>query len=125
MAQLIGLGLDLVAVERMRTTLARTPGFARRVFTEAEIAAASMRGDPAASYAARFAAKEATLKALGLGLWDVSLVDIEVVGGGSGPPTLELHRAALLAADERGVTGWMLSLSHDGGVAAAVVAALH
>lgn len=124
MAHLIGLGLDLVDVSRMRRTLGRTPGFEARVFTAAESSDARQRRDPAEGFAARFAAKEAVLKAMGLGLWEVPLVDIELARAGGGAPGIVLHGRAGLAASARGIDTWEVSVSHDGGIAAAVAAAL-
>src|SRR5690606_20289022 len=96
----IGIGVDLVDIVRFRTVLARSPGFAARVFTEAERAYADRAVDAAPRLAARFAAKEATLKCLGLGLGGMPLVEIEVVRDeGTGRPELVLHgRAAEVAA---------------------------
>jgi holo-[acyl-carrier protein] synthase len=119
----VGVGVDLCEVERMRRTLARTPGFADRVYTEAEQDYCRRRRDPAERFAARFAAKEAVLKALGAGIGSCSLRDIEVVRAESGAPSLVLHgRAAALAAD-RGVTAWHLSLTHTATLAEAIAIA--
>jgi holo-[acyl-carrier protein] synthase len=118
-----GVGVDLCEVDRMRRTLARTPGFADRVYTEAERDYCRRRRDPAERFAARFAAKEAVLKALGAGIGSCSLRDIEVVRAESGAPSLVLHgRAAALAAD-RGVTAWHLSLTHTATLAEAIAIA--
>jgi len=108
----------------MRTVLGRTPGFEARIFTPAESADARGRADPAQGFAARFAAKEAVLKAMGMGLWEVRLVDIELSRPGGGSPRIVLHAAAASAASARGIDTWEVSISHDGGIAAAVVAAL-
>jgi holo-[acyl-carrier protein] synthase len=118
-----GIGIDAVEVDRFRAVLARTPGVARRLFTEAERAYGERRRDPAERLAARFAAKEAVMKALGVGLGAFSFHDVEVVRAPSGQPLLELRgRAAALAA-ERGVTGWHLSLTHTQRLAEAVAVA--
>lgn len=120
----VGVGVDLCDVERMRGVLARTPSFRDRVFTDAERARCEQRLDPAERYAARFAAKEAVLKAMGVGIGACTLRDIEVVSASSGAPSLALHgRAAELAA-ERGITCWQLSLSHTATLAQATVLAL-
>lgn len=108
--------MDVVPVERFAQALERTPGLARRVFTPAE------RALPVASLAARFAAKEAVAKALGVpaGLeWH----DCEVVGGGGGRPVLEVRGTVQDWAARLGVRSWHLSLSHDGGMAVAMVVA--
>jgi holo-[acyl-carrier protein] synthase len=118
------LGFDLVEVARFARVLARRDaGLRRRVFTDAEWAHAAARPDRASVLAARFAAKEAVMKALGTG-WGggVSWRDVEVVGGGRSRPALRLHgRAAALAA-ARGVRV-EVSLSHDGPMAGAVALA--
>ena len=119
-----GTGVDVVDVERLARALARTPGFARRVFAADELDACAGRPDRPAALAGRFAAKEAVLKALGLGIFDLPLSEIVVTGGRDRPPALELRGAAAAAAAERGIAAWLLSTSHDGGVAAAVAIAL-
>ena len=120
---MIGIGVDLVEVERMRTVIARTPTLVERVFTPGERAYAEAARDPAQRFAARFAAKEAALKALGVGLGAVDWHDLEVVRTASGRPELVVTgRAAELAADQ-GVTGWLLTLTHTDTMAEAVVVA--
>lgn len=121
---MIGLGVDLVEVGRMRDTLARTPTFAARVFTEGERAYAESATDPSERYAARFAAKEAVLKALGVGIGAADWHDIEVVRAESGAPSLHLRGRAAALADAAGVTGWRISLTHTRDTAEAVVVAL-
>jgi holo-[acyl-carrier protein] synthase len=114
---IVGVGVDVVEVERLRRALTRTPSLAGRLFTPDERAV-----DRPESLAARFAAKEAVAKALGApgGLrW----VDAEVVREAGGRPRLALHGSVAEEADAQGITTWHLSLSHDGGVATAVVVA--
>ena len=120
-SEVIGIGIDVVAIERVRLALARTHSFESRVFSRAEIQHCRSRPDPATSFAARFAAKEAVLKVLGLGIFDARLSDIEVTGGGGEPPGLLVP---LPQARTAGVDRWLVSLSHDAGVAAAVAVAL-
>jgi holo-[acyl-carrier protein] synthase len=120
----IGLGTDLVELDRFRQVLARRPTIVDRVFTPDERAYAEGRRDPVPSLAARFAAKEAVLKVLGLGLWDVPMREIEVARAESGQPSIVLHGKAADAADERGVSQWMLTLTHTDSLAQAVALAL-
>jgi holo-[acyl-carrier protein] synthase len=117
----IGLGLDAVEVDRFRRVLARTPGVADRVFTAAERAYGNEARDPAHRLAARFAAKEAAMKALGVGIGAVGWHDVEVVRADSGAPALRVTgRAAALAAAQ-GVRAWKVSLTHTDAAAEAIV----
>ena len=120
----IGLGTDLVDLDRFRRVLARTPGIVDRVFTEGERVYALARHDPTERFGVRFAAKEAAMKALGVGLGQVIMRDIEVVRAPSGAPGLVLHGSAATLAAERGIGRWMVSLSHTDHLAQAVVVAL-
>ena len=123
-AGVVGLGTDLVEIPRFRAVLARRPGVLDRVFDERERASLAGRRDPVPGLAARFAAKEAVMKALGVGLGAFGLAEVEVERRADGAPTLRLHgRAAALAAD-RGVREWRLSLSHTATTAMAVALAL-
>ncbi len=122
-ASVIGLGIDNVDVERFRKVLQRTPRFAERVFTPAELVYAAAQADPTQRLAARFAAKEAVMKALGVGLGAVRLADIEVVRHPSGAPGLALHGGAAALAKQRGVGRWWLSLTHTDLVASAIAVA--
>lgn len=124
MSTVVGVGVDLCEVDRMRRTLARTPGFATRVYTDAERETCGRKRDPAEGLAARFAAKEAVLKALGRGLGACSFRDIEVVRASSGAPSITLHDTAARLAAEHGVTTWHVSLTHTATMAEAVVIAL-
>jgi holo-[acyl-carrier protein] synthase len=120
---LVGVGIDAVDLERFRAVLARRPALGRRLFTDAERAYAARVSDPVPRLATRFAAKEAVMKALGVGLWSFRLTDVEVVRDGLDAPTLVLHdRAADLSAT-CGVARWHLSLTHTHTVAMAVVVA--
>jgi holo-[acyl-carrier protein] synthase len=111
-------GIDLVEIERLERALERRPRLAGRLFRDGELAYARGRARPGRHLAARFAAKEAAVKALGAG--GVALRDIEVVG--SEPPELRLHgRAAELAA--AGALELRVSLTHSKENAAAVVLA--
>jgi holo-[acyl-carrier protein] synthase len=119
----IGVGTDLVEVGRFRHALERTPGLRTRCFTEAEQRYADRRTDPTERLAARFAAKEAVMKALGVGLGACPFTDIEVERAESGRPSVRLHGAAARLALDRGVTTWHLSLTHTDTAAHAVAVA--
>ena len=113
-----GVGIDLLEVGRLEQAMERRPRLAERVFTPDELAYARRRGRPARHLAARFAAKEAAVKALGLRSF--GLREIEVVAGE--PPSIRLHGHAAKAARERGVE-LAVSLTHSQEMAAAVVVA--
>jgi holo-[acyl-carrier protein] synthase len=116
----IGVGIDLIEIDRIAGALARRPRFADRCFTEREAAYCRSRAFPAQHFAARFAAKEAVGKALGIGMtrWR----EVEVVRG-AGPPSIALTGRYAHRADDLGVTGITVSLTHSRGVAAAVAVA--
>lgn len=119
---IIGVGIDVAEIERFGASLARTPGMAERLFTEAELVLPSGARRGTASLAARFAAKEALAKALGApgGLrW----TDAEVRTEESGRPVLRVSGTVAECAARLGVRSWHVSLSHDAGVASAVVIA--
>jgi holo-[acyl-carrier protein] synthase len=118
-----GVGIDAVEIDRFRKVLARTPGVARRLFTDAERAYGERAKDPAPRLAARFAAKEATMKALGVGLGAFKFHEVEVVKAASGAPSLRLTGAAADLASTNRVTTFHLSISHTDQTAEAVVVA--
>lgn len=124
MEAIIGLGTDVVAVPRIREAIERTPTIVGRLFSSEEQAYAEAGADPFERYAVRFAAKEAVLKSLGLGLGGMPLRDIVVLRAESGMPWLDLRGEALEVAEAHGVARWIVSLSHAGGVALATVIAL-
>jgi holo-[acyl-carrier protein] synthase len=111
----LGVGIDLIEIERVERALERRPRLAERLFTPAELAYASERSRPGRHLAARFAAKEAVIKALGRGL---PPREIEVVSGE--PPTVRLHGQAAAAAGEAEIA---ISLTHSRESAAAVAIA--
>lgn len=120
---ILGIGVDVVAIERISRSLVEGDGkFIEQVFTEGERAACAGRADRARALAARFAAKEAGLKALGTG-WaqGLSFQQVEVVDGEGGRPELRLTGAAAERARALGVGHMHVSLTHDGTVAAAFV----
>jgi holo-[acyl-carrier protein] synthase len=113
---ILGLGVDVCDVARIQRALEATTGerFRERVFTDRERAyCEARRRGRFASYAARFAAKEAAMKALGTG-WakGVGWRDFEVVRSPGGPPELVLHGRAAILARGRGMTRWLLALTH-------------
>ena len=119
---IIGVGIDVVPVDRFAESLTRTPGLRDRLFTAAE--QWTPRGTPRSgeSLAARFAAKEAVAKALGAP-GDLHWHDVEVCVGHHGRPYLAARGTVAGRAAQLGVTSWHVSLSHDGGIASAVVVA--
>jgi holo-[acyl-carrier protein] synthase len=121
--EVIGVGIDAVDVERFRSVLGRRSGFADRVFTTAERAEAAARHDPVPGLAARFAAKEAVMKSLSVGLGAFDFADVEVVRGEGGAPALTVTGRAAALAEERAVGGWHVSLTHTATVAMAVAVA--
>ena len=120
----VGLGVDIVEIDRMKRIIGRSPAFVRKVFTEDEQDYCNSKAHPATHYAARFAAKEAVCKALGTGILvgGIRMHDVEVVRNSYGKPAVALHGAAARIASEQGVTEIPLSLSytHDVAVANAV-----
>jgi holo-[acyl-carrier protein] synthase len=120
--EIIGVGLDATEIGRVAEMIDRYgERFLRRVFTEGEIAYCSAKRDFASSYAARFAAKEAAMKALGTGhtqsvLWR----DVEVVRGG-GPPQLRLHGGAARRFQAIGGRSSLLTITHSDELAIAQV----
>jgi holo-[acyl-carrier protein] synthase len=117
-----GIGVDVVDLARFERSLTRTPALRARLFGDAETRLRDGSPRSASSLAARFAAKEALIKALG-GSTGVSWHDIVVVSDDQGAPSLSLRGGAAALADSRGVAHLHLSLSHDGGVAVAYVVA--
>jgi holo-[acyl-carrier protein] synthase len=120
---LAGVGVDMVEIARMEKVLARRPNFAKRVFTKAERAYCDRMARPAQHYAARFAAREAVLKALGTGFSrGIGLADVSVVNNEAGRPEVVLSGRAAEVAQEQGIREIALSISytHDVAVASAV-----
>ncbi|MFG2337059.1 holo-ACP synthase [Streptomyces yangpuensis] len=119
---IVGVGIDVAEIERFGAALERTPNLAGRLFVEAELTLPSGERRGVASLAARFAAKEALAKALGAPaglLW----TDAEVYVEDTGQPRLRVSGTVRARALELGVKSWHISLSHDAGVASAVVIA--
>jgi len=119
----VGIGVDAVDVDRLRTVMARRSGMADRLFTDGERRYALRAADPVPRMATRFAAKEAAMKALGVGIGAVRFDEVEVVRAGLDAPTLVLHGSAAERARASGVERWHLSLTHTDSVAMAFVVA--
>ena len=115
-----GVGVDMLEIDRMERVLKRRPNFARRVFTEEERAYCEKSARPAEHYAARFAAREAVVKALGTGFSDgVGFRDVSISRDESGRPRAVLSGLAAQIARERGIREIALSISHTHDVAVA------
>lgn len=115
-------GVDLIEIERVENAVQRHGGrFLERVFTPREL---DEVGENVASLAVRFAAKEATAKALGTGIGDVGWQEIEILRGPARQPDLYLHGRASRLADELELETWSLSLSHTLTHAIALVVAI-
>ncbi len=121
---IVGVGTDLVDVERFRRVLERRPRLAARLFSDAERAYANRHRNAAPRLAVRFAAKEAVMKALGVGLGAFKLRDVEVLRRPSGAPEISLYGAAAELAARRKVQQWLLSLSHTDITAIAIATAV-
>jgi len=118
---IVGIGIDLTEVGRVRRLLARHPGFAVRCFTDLEREYAFGRALPEEHLAARFAAKEAVMKSLGAGWRGVHWQDVEITGGGA--PRVVLRGRAAARAEALGVAEVLVSLTYTGDLAAAVAVA--
>lgn len=118
-----GIGVDVVDIQRFRTSLSRTPTMRRRLFTTEELDYVAPKADPVPSLAARFAAREAVMKAMGLGLGAFGFHEVWVWRADSGVPSLSITGRALELAVDRGITHWHLSLTHSDTIAIAYVVA--
>ena len=113
---IVGVGIDVVDIERFKLTLERTPALLERIFTPEE------RHLGLASLAARFAAKEALAKSLGAPV-GLHWTDARVVTNSDGKPSLEIGGSVQARANDLGVDSFHLSMSHDAGIASAIVIA--
>lgn len=108
-----GLGTDIIEVERIRKSISKGKAFTERVFTQKEMEYSDSHRDPAPFYAARFAAKEAFVKALGTGFIEGIWFDqIEVYHVEQGKPEIRLSGKAKEVADEKGIKKIFISISH-------------
>ncbi len=119
----VGIGVDAVDIDRFRRSLTRTPSMRERLFTADELAYVAPKADPVPSLAARFAAREAVMKALGVGLGAFGFHEAWVTRASSGEPALVVVGAAARLAADAGVDRWHLSITHTDTVAIAYVVA--
>jgi holo-[acyl-carrier protein] synthase len=119
---ILGVGIDLVEVERVGSKMSRTRGLKEKLFTEKEISYCEKKKNKAQNYAARFAAKEAFLKAMGTG-WrkGLNFSEIEIVPDQLGKPEIVLYGRAKQMAEEKGIVNIQVSLTHLKEYASAVV----
>ena len=121
---IVGIGVDAVEIDRFRRSLERTPSMKTRLFTQEELEYVEPHDDPSASLAARFAAREAVMKAMGVGLGAFEFRDVWVQRADSGRPALAVTGRAEQIANELGVTDWHLSITHTDTTAIAYVIAV-
>ena len=118
----LATGVDLIEIARIEEAIARHgKHYLERIYTPAELEQCGKRVE---SLAGRFAAKEATAKALGCGIGDVSWQEIEVLGDEQNAPKLTLYGEALKKANEQGLSTWSVSISHSQSHSVAMVVAI-
>jgi holo-[acyl-carrier protein] synthase len=120
--RIVGLGVDLASIERVGEVLARFPRFAERCFTAHEREYAFRYARPERRLAARFAGKEAVMKSMGTGWRRVRWTDVEITGGGK--PTVRLTGTAARRAEQLGITGFEITITHTDRDALVMVVAL-
>lgn len=120
---IIGIGVDAVDIGRFAAMIERTPSTLDRIFTAEEREYVSGLSDPTPSLAARFAAREAAMKALGVGLGAFGLHDVWIRNESSGRPVLVVEGSAGRISQEAGVSRWDVSLTHTSTIAIAYVTA--
>ncbi len=116
-----GIGVDAVDIERFRLSLDRTPSMRTRLFTQVELDYVASKADPVPSLAARFAAREAVMKSMGVGLGAFGFHDAWVERVESGLPVLRITGRAWELAVNRNITTWHLSITHSDIIAIAYV----
>lgn len=119
---IFGIGTDIISVSRIQRAIENNERFTDKLFTPGEIAYCESRASKYQSYAARFAAKEAVMKAIGTG-WDgvINWLDIEVVADALGKPGIKCHNASQAFMEQQGIESIQLSLSHEKDYAVAFV----
>ncbi len=121
----IRVGVDLIGADRVARLAQDNPGILETLFTSRELAACSKKRRPYEHLAARFAAKEAVLKAFGTGLAErMQWTEVEIVNGMRGRPLVQLHGEVATWAQQLGLSGVEVSLSHSGGMAIAQAVAV-
>jgi holo-[acyl-carrier protein] synthase len=120
--RILGLGVDLADIERVRVVLEKYPRFAERCFTDHEREYAFRYARPERRLAARFAGKEAVMKSMGTGWRRVRWRDVEITGGGK--PTVRLTGTAQARAEMLGVTGFEITITHTDTDALVIAVAL-
>ncbi len=121
---IIGIGVDLVSIERIGKVYKKYPErFLIRIFSDEELASFKEHGSSLASLAARFAAKEAVLKAIGCGIGPAALKDVEIITSPGKQPQVKLLAEALNLAGQRGINAFSLSMTHEPPFACAIAAA--
>jgi holo-[acyl-carrier protein] synthase len=109
---IIGVGTDLIEIGRVKAAITRRPGLKNRIFSPQELEYCLAKPDPWPSLAARFAAKEAVMKAMGVGIGACAFHAIEVIKEEASPPAIRLYGKALALARKKGISHWHLSLTH-------------
>jgi holo-[acyl-carrier protein] synthase len=118
----LATGVDLIEIDRIAEVIARHgKHYLDRIYTSAELEQCGKRTE---SLAGRFAAKEATVKALGCGIGEVAWKDVEILGDEQNAPVLTLHGVARQKADELGLVTWSVSISHNQSHCVAMVVAI-
>ena len=120
---IIGIGIDAVDIGRFRAALERTPSMRHRLFVDEELSYVEAHADPVPSLAVRFAAREAVMKSMGVGLGAFDFHDVWVSRVESGEPSLRIEGRARRLADERSIDRWHVSLTHSDSMAVAYVIA--
>lgn len=120
---IIGIGIDAVDIGRFRAALDRTPSMRSRLFVHEELSYVEPHADPVPSLAVRFAAREAVMKSMGVGLGAFDFHDVWVSRAESGEPSLRVEGRARRLADERSIDRWHVSLTHSDSMAVAYVIA--
>lgn len=121
---MIGIGMDIIEIERIKQALTRRPKLEQRIFAEEEIKYCRQKSNPFPSLAARFAAKEAVLKAMGVGIGACALEDIVIGSKPSGAPTIYLQNGAAKLAEAKGIREFKITLTHSKEYAAATAVAI-